>query len=121
MTEADILAMTYDDDCNVYRPFKGQLETGESVFKKGLEGKKINDEKIPCALSTQSGGKPRRNLAVKEIPTEWMLFARPDTDIQAGDTIEVAHRGKTILAVAGLPERLASHIHVPLVSVKEYA
>lgn len=35
MTEADILALTYQDSCWVYRPQKTTLPSGESVFQKG--------------------------------------------------------------------------------------
>lgn len=35
MTEADILALTYGDAVTVYRPFKTELKSGETVFKKG--------------------------------------------------------------------------------------
>lgn len=40
MSEAEILALTYYDKMSVYRPFKDTLPTGESVFYKGLDGKK---------------------------------------------------------------------------------
>ena len=41
MTEADILASTYTDTCTAYRPGKTLLPSGESVFKKGLEGQVV--------------------------------------------------------------------------------
>lgn len=41
MTEADILATTYDDTCTVYRPFKKVLESGETAFQDGLQGQVV--------------------------------------------------------------------------------
>ena len=41
MTEADILALTYQDSCWVYRPQKTTLPSGESVFQKGLDGRQV--------------------------------------------------------------------------------
>ena len=54
MTEADILATTYEDTVTVYRAFKDTLPGGESVFKSGLDGKVVNED-VECALSTQTG------------------------------------------------------------------
>lgn len=56
MTEADILATTYDDKVTVYRPFKDTKPNGESIFRSGPNGKKIY-EGMTCALSTHTGGK----------------------------------------------------------------
>lgn len=50
MTEADILAMTYDDSCTVYRPGKVTLPSGESVFKKGLEGRMVYEDIIEALM-----------------------------------------------------------------------
>ena len=41
MTEADILALTYQDSCWVYRPQKTTLPSGESVLQKGLDGRQV--------------------------------------------------------------------------------
>ena len=56
MTEADILATTYEDTVTVYRAFKDTLPGGESVFKSGLDGKVVYED-VECALSTHTGGK----------------------------------------------------------------
>ncbi|MFR8426903.1 MAG: hypothetical protein ACLVCH_04150 [Roseburia inulinivorans] len=53
MTEADILATTYEDTVTVYRAFKDTLPGGESVFKSGLDGKAVY-ENVECALSTHT-------------------------------------------------------------------
>ena len=49
MTEADILATTYEDTVTVYRAFKDTLPGGESVFKSGLDGKVVYEEVESCS------------------------------------------------------------------------
>lgn len=114
MTEADILAMTYDDICIVYRPGKVTLSSGESVFKKGLEGQVVYKD-IPCALSSPSGGKPAKGQTVVRVDTDYLLFVRPEVDIQPGDTVVVTRLGKQTVALAGLADRQLSHNNIPLV------
>lgn len=114
MTEADILAMTYDDICIVYRPGKVTLSSGESVFKKGLEGQVVYKD-IPCALSSPSGGKPAKGRTVVRVDTDYLLFVRPEVDIQPGDTVVVTRLGKQTVALAGLADRQPSHNNIPLV------
>lgn len=117
MTEADILAMTYADSCTVYRPGKVTLPSGESVFRKGLEGQVVYED-IPCALSGPSGGgsggKPARSQTVVRTDTDYLLFVRPEVDIQPGDTVAVTRLGKRTVALAGLADRQPSHNNVPL-------
>ena len=83
MTEADILASTYTDTCTVYRPQKVEQPSGESVFKKGLEGQVVY-EGIPCALSSPSGGKLNQSQTTARVDTDFSLFVRPEVDIQPG-------------------------------------
>lgn len=113
MTEADILAMTYDDSCTVYRPGKVTLPSGESVFRKGLEGQVVYED-IPCALSSPSGGKLAKTQTTARVDTDFLLFVRPEVDIQPGDTVAVTRRGKLTVAVAGLADRQPSHNNIPL-------
>ena len=113
MTEADILAMTYDDSCTVYRPGKVTLPSGESVFRKGLEGRVVYED-IPCALSSPSGGKPTKGQTVVRVDTDYLLFVRPEVDIQPGDTVVVTRLGKRTVALAGLADRQPSHNNIPL-------
>lgn len=113
MTEADILATTYGDTCTVYRPGKQVLPSGESVFKKGLEGARVY-ENIPCALSSPSGGKLAQSPSVAKVDTDFLLFVRPEVDIQPGDTVLVTRLGKQLETVAGLADRQPSHNNVPL-------
>ena len=75
MTEADILAMTYDDSCTVYRPDKMTLPSGESVFKKGLEGRVVYED-TPCALSSPSGGKLAKSQTIARVDTDYLLLDR---------------------------------------------
>lgn len=113
MTEADILAMTYDDSCTVYRPGKVTLPSGESVFRKGLEGRVVYED-IPCALSSPSGGKLAKSQTVARVDTDYLLFVRPEVDIQPGDTVVVTRLGKQTVALAGLADRQPSHNNIPL-------
>lgn len=113
MTEADILAMTYDDKCTVYRPFKTVLPSGESRFLEGLKGKVVYED-IPCALSSPSGGKPAKTQTIVKVDTDFLLFVRPEVDIQPGDTVLVTRLGKQTVAIAGAVERQPSHNNVPL-------
>ncbi|MDO4314647.1 MAG: hypothetical protein Q4C45_02640 [Oscillospiraceae bacterium] len=113
MTEADILATTYTDTCTVYRPYKAELPSGESRFLKGLDGDRVYED-IPCALSTPSGGKLAQSKSTARVDTDYLLFVRPEVDIQPGDTVLVTRLGKQTEAVAGLAERHPSHNNVPL-------
>lgn len=117
MSEADILALTYEDSCTVYRPFQEKKETGESIFKNGLEGKRVY-ENIPCSLSSFSGGKLQRGKPTSGVAVEYQLFVRPEIDIQANDTIVVTRLGKEVLLIAGVAEHFVSHSNIP-VSRKE--
>lgn len=121
MSEADILASTYEDKCTIYRPFKDVLPSGESVFKKDLSGKKIYETPIECALSSQSGGKINQTKTTAKTPTDYCLFTRPEIDIQPNDYLVIEHLGKTIVSIAGLPDRQTSHNNVPLKMDKENA
>ncbi|MEY8355254.1 hypothetical protein AALB39_18120 [Lachnospiraceae bacterium 54-53] len=113
MTEADILAMTYGDTCTVYRPYKEDLPGGETVFKKGLEGK-VMYPGIPCALSSPSGGKLYRKKPVFEADMDYLLFVRPEVDIQKTDTVEVLQEGHRILVEAGRGGYYSSHNQYPV-------
>lgn len=113
MSEADILATTYDDTCTVYRPFKDTLNTGETVFNNGLNGK-IEYENIPCALSSASGGKLSQSESTAKAPCDYTLFVCPEIDILPNDTVMVTQQGKEIELAAGLADKFVSHNEVPL-------
>ncbi len=118
MTEADILAMTYEDTCTVYRPFKDTLNTDETVFKKGLDGRKVY-ENIECALSSASGGKLQQAKPIAKTPCDYILFVRPKVDIQRNDTVVGTRLGKRVVTLAGLADCQPSHNNVPLKLDKE--
>lgn len=118
MTEADILALTYEDSCTVYRPFKETLISGETVFHKGLEGEAVYQD-IPCALSSQSGGKLSQSKTTGAVPAEWSLFVRPEVDIVPSDMVVIGHLSKTVIGLAGLGEYHLSHSKIPLILEKE--
>ncbi len=113
MTEADILAMTYEDTVTVYRAFKKVLDSGESVFKSGREGKMIYLDE-PCALSTHSGGQVAQSAAAAGAETTFCLFTRPEIDIQPNDYLVILHLKKTLEAVAGFSDRQNSHNNIPI-------
>lgn len=113
MTEADIIALTYEDTCTVYRPYKDTLPSGESIFRRGTQGK-IVYESIPCALSMHTGGKLTRTQSTSQAPSDYSLFVRPEIDIQPGDTVLVLRCGKQLEVTAGQADRHLSHNNVPV-------
>ena len=113
MTEADILATTYEDTVPGYRAFTATLPGGESVFKSGLDGKAVY-ENVECALSTHTGGKLQQSKSTAKAETEFCLFTRPEVDIQTNDFLVIMHLGKRIEAVAGFPECMKSHNNIPV-------
>lgn len=118
VNEAEILALTYYDLMNVYRPFKDTLSTGESVFKKGLEGKKVY-ENIACALSSFSGGKSTRNEVNNKVESDYKLFYDPSIKIEKNDTVECFHEGMRYVLIAGKQYTLPSHAELPVKEEKE--
>lgn len=118
MTEADILATTYEDKVTVYRAFKDILPKGESIFKSGVEGRIVYED-VECALSTHTGGKLEQSESTAKTDTTFCLFTRPEIDIQANDFLVVMHLGKKIEAVAGFPDRMKSHNNIPVRLDKE--
>lgn len=118
MTEADILALTYEDAVTVYRPFKTVLKSGETVFKKGKEGRCVY-KAVSCALSTHTGGALNRELPAGTVPVQYSLFVRPEVEIEPNDYLEIHRRGRVTRALAGLAERQPSHNNIPLVLSQE--
>lgn len=118
MTEADILATTYEDTVTVYRPFKDMLPNGESIFRAGEKGQIVYEGK-ECALSTHTGGQLEQSNSTARTATSFCLFVRPEVDIQPNDFLVILHLGRRIEAVAGFPDRLKSHNNIPLKLEKE--
>lgn len=120
MTEADILATTYDDTCTVYRPLKKVLESGETAFQDGLQGQVVYKD-LACSLARPTGGSPKREKPVIKAGVEYVLFVRPEIDIQQSDTIVVTQQGREIIVMAGRPAYYPSHSEVPATLTKERA
>lgn len=118
MTEADILATTYEDRVTVYRAFKDTLPSGETIFKVKEEGQIIYTG-IPCALSTHTGGSLNRELPAGSVPTQYSLFVHPEIEIEPNNYLLISHRGRITKALAGLADRQSSHNEVPLILEKE--
>ncbi len=119
MDEAEILETTYYDVMNVYRPFKTVLpETGETVFKKGLDGQKIY-ENVSCALSSFGGGKPQRKTPVVNVQSDYKLFYNPRYRIEKNDTIECFSCGRKFILTAGKERAFSSHCELPVNEVEK--
>lgn len=118
MTEADILALTYEDTVTVYRAFKDRLPSGETVFKKKEEGQAVY-KNVPCSLSSHTGGVLNRELPAGSTPAQYSLFVRPEVEIEPNDYLAIIHRGRCTTALAGLADRQSSHNNIPLILNKE--
>lgn len=114
MTEAEILASTYDHTCSVYRPAMVDLSSGETVFADKEQGKKIYED-LPCALSSPSGGKLTYKNHEYQTITDYLLFTMPEIDIQENDFIVVSIYGHEIRARAGMSDYYVSHNETHLV------
>lgn len=114
MTEADILASTYDDICTVYRTVKKIDKYGESIFKEDTIY-----ENIICALSFSSGGKINQSKSTAITVSDYQLFVRPEIDIQANDKVVVTRLQKEIVFVVGLSDYHVSHNSILLSLKKE--
>lgn len=115
MTEAEILAMTYDHTCNVYRPVMNDLPSGESIFADKEQGALVY-EGLQCALSSPSGGKLTYKKPEYQVTTDYLLFTMPDIEIEENDYLVINMYGHEIKASAGLTDYYLSHneVHVTL-------
>lgn len=116
--EKRIIASTYFDKMNVYRPFKSTLTTGESAFKNGLEGKKVYED-VPCALSSFSGGSRNTNVPAPKVESDYKLFYDPEVHVEKNDTIECWHEGRYYVLEAGKEMPFLSHCELPVKETKK--
>lgn len=116
MTEAEILATTYDDVMNVYRPQKVVVD-GESKFLKGLDGEKIYSN-IPCSLSSSSGGALDAGEAVSKNTGSYVVFCKPTISIEENDYIDLRVQAsgmtKKYSLIAGKARIYPSHLYIPV-------
>lgn len=110
MSEADVLAATYDDLCDVYRTGLVKLKSGET---RPMENQQIYSG-VPCALARPSGGKAKQAPGVMQATAEYSLFIRPEIDIMKGDRVVVTRLGRTEEYIAGQAAHEPSHNNVPL-------
>jgi len=112
MTEADILAATYRDSCNVFR----RNFSKDSHTKQTRQEEVLVYENISCALSTPSGGGFDSRKGVGGYQSGYTLFCRPDQDIAKGDKLVVTTEAGAVFTLwAGRPFSYAgSHMEVPL-------
>lgn len=118
MNEADILAMTYEDQCTVKR-----MEDTEDPETNVTSQKYVSVyEDIQCALS-QTGLGQAGGLAVVEDAdmlnvaiSEYRLFTRPNIQIVKGDKVLVQQKasGKPFTLYAKEPFYYSSHCEVNL-------
>ena len=98
MTDIEILESTYFDKCTIKRKVKSKNEnTGvtETV-------EKIIAENVKCALSKKDTPIMTSD-GVGKLAFSHILFLNPNTDIQEGDTVEVATMGKISIYLASKP------------------
>lgn len=114
MTEADILAGTYDDLCDVYRPCKTLSKSGETEF-----GRQLVYEALPCSLSRPGGGKRQREQPTPKAGVDYTLFVRPEIKIKVSDILEIRQQGRLIKGVAGRAFFYPSHNEIPVTLSKE--
>lgn len=113
--EIEIIASTFDNTCAIYRPTLKTLDSGESVFKDKQEGTLIYKD-LSCSLCSPSGGKLSYNKPTYKVPTDDLLFVKPDIDIQANDYLVIDQYGHEVIARAGRTDYCLSHneVHVIL-------
>lgn len=113
MNEADILAMTYNDTCSVYRSEKKDEDDGETRFQRVLimSG-------VPCALSRSTGGHSffGRVNGLPQQEFKRVVFTRPEVDIRAGDELAVISMGREVRGVAGIVSPYPSHNEIPFLA-----
>ncbi len=113
MTEAEILKSTYLDKMTVFRPKKTKVD-GETIFLKGKKGCKVYENE-PCSLSIKSISQLSDKGAFYTSASEYKIFASPDIEIKANDTVVVMRGNTSYEMIAGesflYPE---SHIEVKL-------
>lgn len=80
----EILQKTYRDKLTVVRGSPGVDESGESIRRETV----VYDQ-IPCALSQDSTGSPKREDNRRVSDTEHVIFAAPDIRMEEMDKVTV--------------------------------
>ena len=102
MTEADILALTYQDSCWVYRPQKTTLPSGESVFQKGLDGRQVYEIEFVTATMEYDYELDAESGAVRERKSERLEIQNQEQSKPSASYIGVDRAKSTALSHAGL-------------------
>ncbi|MEG2929443.1 MAG: hypothetical protein RR846_07810 [Oscillospiraceae bacterium] len=109
MNEADIIATTYSDKCDIIRPTKSEVNNKTVFIEVALA------HSIPCSLSQSGTAEVNQSPSFATATGQYKLFVRPDVDIQANDIIIVSQGvGVKHRLYAGKPARYLSHLEVPL-------
>ncbi len=82
---AEVLRKTYRDKLTVVRGSPGVDGSGESVRKET-----VAYDNVPCALSQNSTGSPKREGGRRVSDTEHVIFAAPDIRMEEMDRVIVA-------------------------------
>lgn len=111
-------ALLYTDRAVVWRGRERKRENGSTVtVREALEGE------LPCRISRISSRKDAfgQGMPQQELDYEARLYLAPDSDLRAGDLIEVRRGGSGWLRryLAGDAFVYASHMEVPLRRTEE--
>lgn len=117
MSEEDILDTTYDAACSIYRMGASTKDPDTKLTK---QQKLLISENVPCAISSQIGGKLNLTDGYGHLNSDYVLFCRPKVDVKEGDQITILTKaGQTFKLWAGRPFiYVDSHAEVPLTEEK---
>lgn len=87
MTEADILATTYWDKCDVFRKEKIKQTNGTTTLENNLIF-----ENIPCALSVKNvSSNFKKEEEVGTAKYNYIVYFKPDIDLIKGDKLKITN------------------------------
>ncbi|MCM1192711.1 MAG: hypothetical protein NC389_09820 [Acetatifactor muris] len=108
--EAEILAGTFRDQLTVYR--KERAKDPETL--QTLEKDVLIYEKIPCALSRGSSGRPDRQEFHSEKQFEAVIFTMPGAEMKDNDRAEIiTEAGQAFKGITGKTFGYISHGETP--------
>ncbi len=117
MTEADIIATTYEDEMIIWRKqeFEGEAGVTDS------EPKKVYDTPIKCSVDAENlpsiGDTETANIVAV-----YTLTCRPDVDLKIGDKLVITIADKKVKTfIAGDPFLYSgSHLETPITLKERY-
>ncbi|WP_333861746.1 hypothetical protein [Clostridium sp.] len=110
MDEAALLELTYFDKATISGQIPYTKPNGAIAFKNGIKA-----ESVKCAISKKEPQILGETETVANIKYTVVMFCRPDTNIAAGDDVQVTFEsGLKKNYIAGEPFPYSSHLEVPL-------